>query len=70
MAQVLRTRPSKQREIGSDQLVLLARWLDTNQEVPVGRWFKRFPQMIVCGEGGYIKTFLRSGQVADGEEVN
>jgi hypothetical protein len=33
----------KQREIGSDQLVLLARWLDTNPEVPSGDWFKRVP---------------------------
>ncbi len=49
--------------------MLLARWLDANPEVPSGRWFKRFPQMTVCGEGVYIKTFLRLGQVPDGEEV-
>ena len=59
----------KEREIGSDQLLLLARWLDTNPEVPAGRWFKRFPQKTICGEGVYIKTFLRLGQVAEGEEV-
>jgi hypothetical protein len=59
----------KRRETGSDQLVLLARWLNTNPEVPSVRWFKRFPQMIVCGEGVNIKTFLRLGQVAKGEDV-
>lgn len=59
----------KQREIASDQLVLLARWLDTNPEVPSGRWFKRFPAMTVCGEGVLVKTFLRPGQIAEGEEV-
>jgi hypothetical protein len=59
----------KQREIPGSQLVLLARWLDTNPEVPAGRWFKRFPELIVCGEGDLIKTFLRSGQIADGTEV-
>lgn len=59
----------KQREIRADQLVLLARWLDTNPEVPVGPWFKRFPELTVCGEGAYIKTLLRSGQVAQGHEV-
>ena len=59
----------KEREIAAAQLVHLARWLDTNPEVPVGRWFKIFSEMTVCGEGEWIKTFLRSGQVADGEEV-
>lgn len=31
--------------------------------------FKRFPGMIACGEGELVKTFLRIGQVAAGEEV-
>jgi hypothetical protein len=30
---------------------------------------KRFPEMIVCGEGEFVTTFLRIGQVAEGEEV-
>ncbi len=59
----------KHREIRSDQLELFARWLDGNPEVPHGRWFKRFPGMTVCGEGELIKTFLRLGQIAEGEEV-
>jgi hypothetical protein len=37
----------KQREISAAQLVLLARWLDTDPEVPAGRWFKPFPEMTV-----------------------
>jgi hypothetical protein len=59
----------RQREINAEQLTLFASWLDSNPEVPAGRWFKRFPQMIVCGEGEYVTTFLRLGQVAEGEEV-
>ena len=59
----------RNREISSDQLELLARWLDKNPEVPSSRWFKRFPEMIVCGEGELIRTFLRLGQIAEGEEV-
>jgi len=62
-------RRIRQREISTSQLGLLARWLDTDPEVPEGQWFKRFPEMIVCGEGGLIKTFLRTGQVPAGEEV-
>ena len=36
---------------------------------PTGMWFKRFPEMIVCGEGDLMKTFLQAGQVPAGEEV-
>lgn len=59
----------KEREIGADQLTLLARWLDEEPEVPAGPWFKRFPGMIACGEGEWMKTFLRLGQVPAGQEV-
>lgn len=59
----------RQREISGAQLLLLARWLDTDPEVPAGKWFRRFPEMLVCGEGELIKTFLRLGQVAEGEEI-
>lgn len=41
-----------EREIGADQLALLAQWLSGEPEVPVGPWFKRFPGMIACGGGG------------------
>ena len=51
------------------QLDLLATWLETAPEVPHGKWFKRFPEMTVCGEGELIKTFLRLGQIAEGVEV-
>ncbi len=59
----------QQRGISRQQLTLLIRWLDTQPEVPVGKWFKKFPGMITCGEGELIKTFLLSGQVPVGEEA-
>ena len=62
-------RRVRQREISTSQLGLLARWLATDPEVPEGQWFKRFPEMVVWGEGELVRTFLRSGQVAVGEEV-
>jgi hypothetical protein len=58
-----------EREISADQLGQFADWLVTEPEVPEGRWFKRFPEMIVCGEGELVKTILRIGQVPTGEEV-
>jgi hypothetical protein len=57
------------REISPEQLGLLASWLDTEPEVPSGKWFKRFPEMIACGEGELIKTFLRQGQIPAGDEL-
>jgi hypothetical protein len=58
-----------EREISFDQLGQFADWLVTEPEVPEGQWFKRFPEMIVCGEGALVKTFLRAGQVPTGEQV-
>jgi hypothetical protein len=59
----------REREVSPSQLGLLAQWLDSDPEVPEGKWFKRFPEMIVCGEGELVKTFLRSGQLPIGEEI-
>ena len=58
-----------EREIGADQLGLLADWLDTEPEVPEGKWFKKFPGMSACGEGELIKTFLTPDQSATGTEI-
>jgi len=60
----------KDRQISVDQLGLLADWLSTEPEAPNGRWFKRFPGMIVCGEGELVSTFLRPDQAAMGKELN
>jgi hypothetical protein len=57
------------RSISAAQLAVLADWLRANPEVPFGKWFKRFPGMIVCGEGELIRTFLQPNQVADGQEL-
>jgi hypothetical protein len=57
------------RKISADQLAQLARWLDTEPEVPDGEWYKRFSGMTVCGEGELIKTFLLPGQHPKGQRV-
>ncbi len=59
----------QQRDISAQQLRLLLKWMDTQPEVPIGGWFKRFPEMIVCGEGEFIKTFLQSEQTPVGTEL-
>jgi hypothetical protein len=60
---------AREREISRSDIVALAAWLDTDPEVPEGDWFKRFPCIIVCGEGELMKTFLRGGQAPHGQEV-
>jgi hypothetical protein len=57
------------RKIPASQLELLARWLDSEPEVPEGQWYKRFSGMTVCGEGELIKTFLLPGQAPKGQHV-
>ena len=57
------------RHVSVDQLGLLADWLAAEPYVPAGRWFKRFPGMIVCGEGELVRTFLQAGQAAAGQEL-
>lgn len=59
----------QQRQISGQQLRLMLRWMDPHPAVPEGEWFKRFPEMVVCGAGELIKTFLVPGQVPTGEEI-
>lgn len=59
----------RQRKISHEQIIALARWLDSEPDVPEGKWLRRFSGFVVCGEGELIKTFLLPGQVADGREI-
>ena len=57
------------RKIAASQLELLAKWLDTEPEVPAGDWYRQFSGMTVCGEVELVKTFLLPGQHAKGRRV-
>ena len=59
-----------QREISLQQLYLLSKWLESAPEVPSGPWFKRFPEMTVCGEGELVKTFLTAAHTPVGKELS
>jgi hypothetical protein len=59
----------QERKISAEQLVSLARWLDTEPDVPEGQWYKRFSGVTVCGEGELIKTFLLPGQQPKGRPM-
>jgi len=57
------------RKIPASQLEQLAKWLDTEPEVPEGPWYKRFTGMTVCGEGELKKTSLLPGRAPKGQRV-
>ena len=59
----------RDRRIPAAQTELLARWLDTEPEVPEGDWYQRFSGMIVCGKGELVKTLLLPGQHPTGKPV-
>ncbi|HEX3720497.1 MAG TPA: hypothetical protein VH595_21310 [Verrucomicrobiae bacterium] len=59
----------QQRKITGKEVALLINWLDGHPDVPQGKWFKKFPGLIVCGEGELIKTFLVPGQIPFGQEI-
>ena len=58
------------RSINASQLELLAKWLDAEPQVPEGQWYKRFPGMVVCGEGELVKTFLLLSQAPKGKRLS
>jgi hypothetical protein len=57
------------RKIPASQLELLAKWLDSEPEVPMGQWYKRFSAMTVCGEGELIKSILLPTQAPKGKHI-
>lgn len=59
----------QQRQVDARQLEFLARWLDSEPEVPAGPWYKRFPGVTVCGETDLVKTFLTPSQTPKGTAV-
>jgi hypothetical protein len=60
---------ARERQISAEQLVQLSVWLASNPEVPNTKWFRRFDGFTVCGEAELVKTFLVSGQLAEGQEL-
>jgi len=47
----------------------LKRWLESDVEVPSGKWYKRFSNFTLVGEGEFPKTFLTAGMKPYGVEV-
>jgi hypothetical protein len=59
----------RDRNIGVEDLNRLRLWLESKPSVPEGPWYKDFGTFKLCGEDRYPKTFLLSGQAAEGEKL-
>ena len=59
----------RDRSISIAHLNQLRLWIESNPEVPNGKWYKEFDSFTLCGEGPYPKTFLVSGQSALGDKL-
>lgn len=47
----------------------LKHWLESDVEVPSGKWYKSFSNFTLMGEGELPKTFLTLGMTPNGTEV-
>jgi hypothetical protein len=59
----------RDRNIRIEDLNELRLWLESKPTVPEGPWYKDFGTFKLCGEGRYPKTFLLSGQAANGQRL-
>jgi hypothetical protein len=55
--------------IASTDFLELKHWLESNPDVPRGKWFKRFRSGTLAGHGEFPSTFLAPGMAVEGEEV-
>ena len=44
-------------------------WLNSDPDVPTGKWYKTFPKFTLAREGEFRKTFLTPGMVPHGTKV-
>ena len=55
--------------ISESDFLELKHWLESDPDVPHGKWFKRFKTGVLAGEGEHPSTFLAPGMAVEGEEV-
>jgi hypothetical protein len=60
----------RERRISSGDFLELKHWLESDPDVPEGKWFKRFRTGVLAGNGATPSTFLAPGMAVEGEEVH
>ena len=59
----------REGRISSSDVLELKHWLESDPDVPDGKWFKRFKTGILAGKGEEPSTFLAPGMAVEGDEV-
>lgn len=59
----------REGRISSSDFLELKHWLESDPDVPDGKWFKRFKTGFLDGNGEEPSTFLALGMAVDGDEV-
>jgi len=59
----------REGRISSSDFLELKHWLESNPDVPTGRWYKRFRSGYLAGKGERVSTFLSPGMAVEGDEV-
>ena len=59
----------REGRVSSADFLELKHWLESDPDVPKGKWYKRFKTGTPAGKGELPLTFLAPGMAAEGEEV-
>ncbi len=60
----------REGRISSADFLELKHWLESDPDVPQGKWFKRFKTGCLAGQGNLPSTFLAPGMAVEGEEID
>ena len=59
----------REGRIRESDFLELKHWLESDPDVPDGKWYKRFKTGTLAGKGEMPSTFLAPGMAVDSEEV-
>ena len=59
----------REGRISSSDFLELKHWLESDPDVPDGKWYKRFKTGTLAGHGEEPSTFLAPGMAVEGDEV-
>jgi hypothetical protein len=59
----------REGRVSSSDSLELKHWLESDSDVPDGKWFQRFKTGCLAGNGEEPSTFLASGMAVEGDEV-
>ena len=60
----------REGRIDASDFLELKHWLESDPEVPSGKWYKRFKTGVLAGRDEMPLTCLSPGMAIKGEEVN